>query len=382
MRFLKFFILVGVMVAGGAVRADDVVVENFRRIMGQQKAQRHEFIQRMRELPGGTRKIQEILQVGREHGKLELKSPLFAEADRMQNLQFRAAIEGFEEPCTLSVQRIGRTGEFFFTLSNMSYPNLDRMNNLAVQMRPGNLLISRTVSMPRRNETVSFVQSEGRGVFGQVDGVQLTVYASSNTGRMERNVVLLEEDFASLLRKHPREVDQYLRPMMRELRLDNLFAVDDLTAWQVFSEKWKPNEAVASEVARLLPELDRDDYATREAARQALLKLGPDAAMVVYRMKRDGLSPEQRCQLDALLTQHSFLSRDEAQRLAGDTDFLLDCLYSENEVIRQIAAGRLGEKLNRSVTVDASADYAARVRQVDALRAEIGKGAATREAKG
>jgi hypothetical protein len=177
-------------------------------------------------------------------------------------------------------------------------------------------------------------------------------------------------------------VDEYLRPVLRGLRLDNLFAVDDLTAWQVFSDQWSPKPAVASAVTRLLPELDRDDYATREAARQALLKLGPDAAMVVYRMNRDGLSPEQRCQLDALLTHHSFLSRAEARRLADDTDFLLDCLYSDNAAVRRIAAGRLGEKLNHPVTVDASADYPSRVRQVDALRAEIRRPATTRDVKG
>jgi hypothetical protein len=382
MRYFSLFILVGVLVGAGVARAEDRVVENFRRIMGQQKAQRQEYIQRMHELPGGARKINDLLQIRSEHGKLELTSPLFDETNRLQNLQFRAQVEGFEEPCTFSVQRLGRTRDYFFALSNTSYPNLDRMSNLAVQMRPGSLLMSKTESMPRHNQTVSFVQAEGRGAFGQVDGVQLTVYASSNTGRMERNVVLLEQDFATLLRKHPREVDQYLRPMMRELRLDSLFAVDDLTAWQVFSDRWKPNAAVASEVARLLPELDREDYAAREAARRGLLKLGPDAAMVVYRMKRDGLSPEQRCQLDALLSDHAFLSRSEAQRLAGDIDFLLDCLYSANAQIRQIAAQHLGEKLNHPVTVDASADYPSRVRQVDALRAEIRRGATTRDAKG
>ena len=378
MRHRILFILLGLLVTAGHVRAEDMVVENFRRIMAQQKAQRQEYVQRMRELPGGgggTRTIDQILQIRTEHGKLQLTSPLFGESDRLQNMQFRAAVTGFDEPVTLTVQQIARTGQYYFTLTNTSYPNLDRMSNLSVQMRPDSLLIAKNTTMPRRNEAVSFVQSEGRGMFGQVDGVQLTVYASSNTGRMERNVVLLEQDFATLLRKHPREVDQYLRPMMRELRQDSLFAVDDLTAWQVFSDKWKPNAAVASEVTRLLPELDQEDYATREAARQSLLKLGPDAAMVIYRMKRDGLSPEQRCQLDALLTHHSFLSRAEAQRLATDSDFLLDCLYSPNTQIRQIAADRLGEKLNHPVTVDASADYPARVRQVDALRAEIGKGA-------
>jgi hypothetical protein len=130
-------------------------------------------------------------------------------------------------------------------------------------------------------------------------------------------------------------------------------------------------------VEKLLPELDRDNYAAREAARQELIKLGPQAALVIYGMDRGKLSAEQRCQLDSMLTLHAFLSRNEAQRLQSDVDFLLDCLYSSDGVVRQIAARRLERAVKHSLPLDPAMDYDARVKQIDALRGQLGRGATT-----
>jgi hypothetical protein len=189
-------------------------------------------------------------------------------------------------------------------------------------------------------------------------------------------------DFVTLRRQHPREVNEHLRPLLRELRLESVFAVDPTTAWQVFADEWKGNADVAGQVKGLLGDLEGDEYPRREKARQALKRLGPDAALVIYRMDRSGLTPEQNCQLDTVLAVHSTLSRAEAHRMLVDVDFLLDCLYSDDADIRAVAIKHLEQVTKREIKLDAAADdYNARVARVEALRGEFSPKATTRRTK-
>jgi hypothetical protein len=223
---MKHAIVAILLCAGlvGVVRADEM--ENYRQMIVQQKAQQQGYIKRLRQLPG-KKKIEDILRVTSNQGKLELQSPLFAEAQGLKNQQVRAEVEGFEGDCTISVQQIGNTGNYFFAFSNSSYPLLQGVSNFAVRLQPGTLTISRSSNSRTKNGAISLVQSHGRAMYGPLDGVQLTIYGSDNTGRVTVSINLLEPDFSTLLRKHPREVDQYLRPLLRELKLDSLFAVDE-----------------------------------------------------------------------------------------------------------------------------------------------------------
>jgi hypothetical protein len=221
-------------------------------------------------------------------------------------------------------------------------------------------------------------------MYGQPDGVQLNVYSGDNTGRNTVSLNLSAPDFVTLRRQHPREVNEHLRPLLRELRLEGVFAVEPTTAWQVFADEWKGNNDVAGQITGLLGDLEGDEYPQREKARQALRKLGPDAALVIYRMNRTGLTPEQNCQLDTVLAVHSTLSRADAARMLVDVDFLLDCLYSDDAEIRAVALKHLRQVTGREIALDAAADdYNARVTRVEALRAEFSpKSPTTRKTKG
>jgi len=331
----------------------------------------------------GKKKIEDLLHVATEENKLVIKSPLFEPegAAKLQNRQVRAEVEGFEGFCTLMVQPIGK-GSFYFTFTHVSYPNLEGVSNFTISMQPGYLQMSRNLNSRVKNYTVNLVQSQGRMMYGQPDGIQLNVYSGDNTGRNATSSNIAEPDFMTLRRKHPREVDQYLRPMMRELKLESLFSVDTMTAWQVFSDEWKGNKEVAEQLKKLLPDLEVDAYPQREAARQSMKKLGPEAALVIYRMDRRSLTPEQNSQLDALLSAHSFLSRPEAQRLLTDVDFLLDCMYSDDADVRSTAAKHLQQTIKREVAFDPKDDYDMRVTRVETLRSELSKTATTKPAKG
>lgn len=381
MRKTLTAIVAASMLAGAAANLHADQREDYKRMIEQQKKTQEMYTNHL-PLLEGKKKIEDLLRVTTEDNHLVIKSPYF-EADsnvKLQNRQVRVEVEGFEGFCTLMVQPIGK-GSFYFTLSHVGYPNLEGVSNFSINMQPGYLQMSRNLNSMNKNYSVSLVQSQGRAMYGQADGVQLNVYASDNTGRNATNANLAEPDFATLRRKHPREVDQHLRPMMRELKLESLFSVDPMTAWQVFADEWKGNDAVAAQIKALLPDLELDSYPKREAARQAIQKLGPDAALVIYRMDRKGLTPEQNSQLDAVLSAHSFLSRPEAHRLLTDTDFLLDCMYSDQADIRALAAKHLGQTLNREVVFDPKDDYDARVNRVEVLRNEIAH-AAGKPAKG
>ncbi|MDB5322332.1 MAG: hypothetical protein JWN40_3963 [Phycisphaerales bacterium] len=361
-----------------ATRADER--ETYRQILNQQKSQQELYIKRLDLLPG-KKKIEDLLRVASDQGKLTLKSPLFGAAEQMKNRQMRAEVEGFEGFCTLMVQPINN-GQYYFTFSNMAYPNMEGVTNFSISMQPGYLQISKNHSSQSKNYTINLMQTQNRSMFGQPDGIQLNVYGADNAGRVAVSINLSEPDFTTLRRKHPREVDQYLRPLLRELKLENLFAVDEGMAWQVFSEEWKGDQEIAAKLKALLPGLEGDAYSDRETARQAIRKLGSEAALVIYRMDRSGLTPEQNCQLDSVLSTYSFMSRPEAQRLTSDVDFLLDCLYSDNPEVRGIAARHLKQTVHRDVAVDPKTDYDTRVAHVEALRGELGRGGATTQPVG
>jgi hypothetical protein len=98
------------------VRADDRAT--YRQNIAQQKSQQETYIKRLDPLPG-KKKIEDLLRVSSEQGKLTLKSPLFGAAQEMKNRQVRAEVEGFEGFCTLMVQPINN-GQYYFTFSNRS----------------------------------------------------------------------------------------------------------------------------------------------------------------------------------------------------------------------------------------------------------------------
>jgi hypothetical protein len=345
--------------------------EDFRRQIEQQKKTQEMYAARYEMLPG-KKKINDLLKITTEANNLVVKSPLFDgdAAVKLPKPQMRVEVEGFEGFCTLGVQATGN-GSFYFSLSHVSYPNLDGVSNFSISMQQGYLAMTRNVSSQAKSYTVNLQQCQGRMMFGQADGIQLSVYGSDNNGPMNSSVNISEPDFTTLRRKHPREVDQHLRPMMRELKLESLFTVDPMIAWQVFNDEWKDNQSVAKQIKALLPQLELDGYPQRQAASKAIRDLGPDAALVIYRMDRAGLSPEQNSQLDVLLSAHSFLSRREATRLLTDVDFLLDCMYSDDSQVRASAARHLKQTVKREVTFDPKDDYEVRVARVEALRGEL-----------
>jgi hypothetical protein len=361
--------------------------EQYRQMIDSQRKAPENWIKRLQPLPGGKQKMSDMLRIEMNGNRLAIKSPLLEQDSPVKgrNQQLRADIEGFEKGfTTIMVQNIGRgVGGYYLQFNFYDYSEARSMRTVSINAQQDYLAISRNLNAQNRNESVSLQQSFNRGHFGQADGVTLNVYAGDNTGRMRTNINVSAPDFASLRRTNAQEVNLYLRPLLRDLRLESLFIVDDVTAWQVFADEWKMDQSTLDKVKVHLTALDAEDYKEREAAQKALIKLGPDAAMVIYHMSRDGLSAEQNTRLDTVVSMYAFLPADEARKMRTDLDFLLDCLYSDTAQIREIAHKYLQRAAQKEIAFDLKSPTDARFTQVENLRAQlVGKGPTTKPTKG
>jgi hypothetical protein len=210
---------------------------------------------------------------------------------------------------------------------------------LVVSWQDGVLDVQRSVHFtgPRRFTRLVRLLATANPEFGLGPSVQLMVSEAGDVGggRKPLRILARAKTFPGLLRRHPREVAAYLRPLLRELGQEAVFVPDARVTWQVFADRLPPPAASTERaVAGLLPQLDADDGAAREAAGERLAALGRDAVLVLLRLDRSALSAEQNTRIDALLANHAPLSRSEVIRLRRDVGFLLDCLNSDDAVVR------------------------------------------------
>jgi hypothetical protein len=185
------------------------------------------------------------------------------------------------------------------------------------------------------------------------------------------NLDLSAASFVELRQRYPREVEQYFRPILREFGQDHrIFAVDERVAWQVLGTDVAHDAKATQQVKAVLAQFDSDDFRTREAALGELKKLGQPAALVLARMDRSNLSPEQAAGVDEFLAEYLPLSKEDVARLKTSPDFLLDTLASEDPTLRKLALGQLKQVTN-SFDFDPDASHEVRAAQLQKLRASF-----------
>jgi hypothetical protein len=347
--------------------------EEYRKTIQQLREQQDAMAARLNPLPGASpRKFSDLITATVESGHLLLSSPLFKPdmAKPLRDRQWRVDVEGLDRPAQIMVQS-DTDGWRSFYFSRTKYPDEYAVDTISVMAQPVYLQISKNFTTDSLHYSVSMIQNRNPESVGTGDAMQLNVYSGGEPGRVSTRISLAEEDFATLRRKHPREVNTHLRPILTELHLESVFAIDPITAWQVFGDDWKPNEAVIAKVKRHLADLESDSYATRAAAGKALKDLGPEGALAIYRMNRAGLSAEQDRQLDAVLAGYPFLPPEQVEPMRKDVNFLLDCLYSDNADIRAIAGRHIREVSGRTISPGEIADGGARGKAIESLRSQL-----------
>lgn len=319
----------------------------------------------------GTLPMSEVLQLKVENGDLAIQSQL-----KPSKAPSQVQIKGMSGPASVMVRTVGAAG-----WASMQFIHKDTQ-------RPGMGLVVTTVMSTVGNIQVS-QDSEREDQLTQVQLIQdlrlrqSAPELSENTVRLyihrtnqETGAKLVElqlsaSSFDELVRQHPKEVGEFLRPVFRDLQQEaTVFAMEDDVAWQVLSPRAKLDPAVEQQVQGLVKQLGAEKAADREAAAEGLRKLGRPGILALMKVERGNLSAEQNAQIDVLLEPYRRLSKSEAEAMLNNVDFLLNTLASEDPALRRLGLGRLEEKLGRKVAIDIDAPLADRLKAIAELRGQ------------
>jgi hypothetical protein len=220
-----------------------------------------------------------------------------------------------------------------FNFDNVDYtvPGIVALHT-AVTQTPGKLTV--TQDRERLDDEVHSIQLiQSTGEIGE--GEKRIMLYVQITAAPEVKKQLGADNIIELRRKYPNETATYLDPIFRTLRMGGLLSrVDPRLAWQVFADAFVPSEKLKSDVKNVLAKLDADSFQDREAASRELAQLGQPAALTLMKMDRNRLTEEQRTRVDAFLSQFRTVPPEQAERYRRDTDFLLDCLFAEDQALR------------------------------------------------
>ena len=243
----------------------------------------------------------------------------------------------------------------------------------------GRLIVARDGESEESNFQVELIQDPvGAAPEPGTEPVRLRVAITSKSEepaaqRGNVNFTLGAKTFIELRQRYPREVETYLRPILRDLRQDHkVFAVDERVAWQVLGAAHEPDARAAEQVKAVLAQFDSEDFREREAALGELKKLGQPAALVLARTDRTNFSQDQNAGVDEFLAEYLTLSKDDVARLKSSPDFLLDTLASENPTLRKLALAQLKQVTSVTVNFDPDAAPDVRAAQLQKLRTALG----------
>jgi hypothetical protein len=258
-----------------------------------------------------------------------------------------------------------------FNLENVDYsvPGVVSVHT-SVAQSPGKLTINQDYDrMDDQVHSVQLIQSTGPL---DENEHRIMLYVQI-TAPPEINKKLPAESIEDLRRQYPGETSKYLDPIFRQLRMNGFLSrVDPRLAWQVFADAYQPPAKLQSDLRTLVGKLDAESFQDREAASRELEKLGQPAALALMNFDRKGLTEEQRGRIDAFVAKFRPVSAEQAEVYRRDPDFLLDCLFAEDEGVRERALDQLRHVTGKPIEFDITADEDHRLAAIAKLRATVG----------
>jgi hypothetical protein len=259
--------------------------------------------------------------------------------------------------CTFQYYEMSQTGPVLRHLHVLNSPQ-----RLQVVLDIGTINPVETISTTSLIETLDHTDAEPITLRVQV----------TRDGQQPVNLALSAVSLTDLEARHPREFEQYLRPMFRQFRQDNMvLSVEEKVAWQVMAGDWHPPADLQSRIAPLIPQLGADQYVDREKAQAALRQIGEPAALYLRFTDRRNWTPEQKARTDKLLAEFFPLSHQQAATLGQDVNFLLDCLGSDDSDLRAATLKHLDHILGRELHFDVDQPAAGRFAAIAELRKQL-----------
>jgi hypothetical protein len=173
-------------------------------------------------------------------------------------------------------------------------------------------------------------------------------------------------DLLTLWSEHPKELRQFLFPLLREMCGKNVLAPRAGDVYRAFAAI-PADPQVAQKLAAILPALDADAPSERDAAAKQLNALGPPGVLAALRVDPSTLTPEQRARLDTLVQDHS-TTADPAALARHDPYFLVDCLGDSDVNVRSAALEALRSVTGKpTLAFDVAASEEERARAAAAL---------------
>ncbi len=326
-------------------------------------------------------RIQQVLQLRLEDGKVVLRTELPQSNGDMPEL---IEIDGTDGTATVRVERETKAGlavptRYALSISNAERPG--RSESVEVKWAQGELDVMKSVQIAAASDRGASVRltrlvvppaAAGAAAESEAEEEQPVHLTVNGLGRQaQQEVGVVSKDLQTLMRDHPAEANAYLRPVLRELGQEALFAPDRRLAWQVFAAQWQPEQRTMQAVRSLVSSLDDPKQAARDKATEALKRMGLDAVVALEHVDRARLSAEQNLRIDAILSAYSKMSSVEVRRLREDPAFLLDCLNSDDKSVRRAALSELTEQFGKKVQIDVDAPAAQRGDAVAALRRQL-----------
>jgi hypothetical protein len=245
-----------------------------------------------------------------------------------------------------------------------------------VQATGGRLIVARDSENEQAAWNIQLIQDPPTpaGTEQDEEPVRLLVQRNDESGNAANNLdlKLSGKTFIDLRRKHPAEVNQYFRPIIREFGQEaEVFGVPAPVAWEVLGMNYAPDQEMTRKVNQILAKLDADNFRDRENALEELKKLGQPAAIVLAKIDRSKLSLQQSSGVETFLAEFAPLAPAESARLANDKDFLIDVLYNQDPTLVKLAQDQLSNVIGHPIRIDPGGDAAARADAIAKLRQEL-----------
>jgi hypothetical protein len=240
----------------------------------------------------------------------------------------------------------------------------------------GRLIVARDAESDNSMSSVQLIQDPPPApgaAAEQPQPVRLLVHYSNLAGDQREIDLKLEADsFLELRRQYPREVDVYLRPIIRDFAQEAaVFAVDPKIAWQVLGQEFKPDDELRRRIDTLLAQLDADDFRQRQNALDQLNQIGTPAAMVLARLDRTRLSEQQASMVETFLAEYAPVPADQVAKLRNDLSFLLDVLFVEDESLRALAVEQIRRVTGKAISLQAKDNPESRAIAIARLREQL-----------